>query len=162
MANAGCWGLRNSPPAAWHLAGTASYSRRNSSIHLSLMTFWHFNQFIRCSLCKTSPTRPGQGARPLLLHNAWGRCAAQWSGLLMDQYICCAQTVFLTALAPQVTHATASRAIFSMFPAGWARRKLVSSRKDVLVQKHTSTSAVGCGGSKSVPKPCLTQGFKVA
>lgn len=30
------------------------------------------------------------------------------------------------------------------------------------VQKDTSTRAVGCGGSTSVPKPCLTQGFRVA
>lgn len=71
-------GWENSPPAAWCLAGTASYSWSNTSINLYLMTFWHSNQFIRCSFCKTSPARPGQGARPLLMHNAWDQCIAQY------------------------------------------------------------------------------------
>lgn len=48
-ANATCLGLGNSPSAACCLDSTASYSRSNTSINLSLMTFWHSNQFIRCS-----------------------------------------------------------------------------------------------------------------
>lgn len=72
------------------LLGMASSSQSNTSINLSLMTFWHSNQFIRCSLCTASPAWPGQGARPLCMHNAWGRCSAQYP--LTGRHSWCSQT----------------------------------------------------------------------
>lgn len=123
-----------------------------------LNDIWHFNQFIRCSLCKTSPTRPGQGAGPLLMHNAWGRCAAQWSGLLMDQYICCAQTVFLTALGFRWPTPLLPEPFSGV--SSWLVKKAACPRKDVLVQKHTSTSAVGCGGARVCQSPASLKDLK--
>lgn len=103
----------------------------------------------------------GQVLSATLMHNAWGCALPGWSGLLMDQYICCAQTVFLTALAPQVTHTPLLPEPFSHVSswlssgAGWAQGRMCWFRNILC------TSAAGCGGAY-VPKPCLTQGFKVA
>lgn len=142
--------------SCWH----CSYSQSNTSINLSLMTFWHSNQFIRCSLCKPSPARPGQDARPLLMHNAWSRYTAQYP--LTDRHICYSQAACSSQPWLPEWSTPMPSALFSFaFPACCASGKLVSSRRDVLVQKHTYNRALW-GEVRVCQTPTPVKGFRDA
>lgn len=124
------------------------------------MTFWHSNQFIRCSLCKPSPARPGQGARPLLMHNVWSRYAALYP--LTDRHICCSQAAGSSQpRLPEWATPMPSAMFSSAFRTHCASGTLVSSRRDVLVQKHTCNRALW--GEVSVCQtPAPRKGFRDA
>lgn len=125
------------------------------------MTFWHSNQFIRCSSCKHSPARPGQGARPLLMHNAWSRYTAQYP--LTDRHICSSQTACSSQpWLPDWSTPMPSAMFASAFPACCCTSgKLVSSRRDVLVQKHTCNRATW-GEVRVFQTPTPLKGFRNA
>lgn len=135
-----CLGLENSLPAAWCLAGTVSYSQSNTSINLSLMTFWHTNQFIRCSFAR--PLLHSQARVPghswCIIHETSTPLHAFNRETRLPVWDC----MFLMAPAPWVTYADALRAVVSRTVACCASRKLDKAMKGSCIQKHICDIAV--------------------